>query len=62
VEVLNVPGLEPGMVLEEVQKGYMFKGRLLRPALVKVSAGRRSDETGPGGPGTDHVENGGNLA
>jgi molecular chaperone GrpE len=62
VEVLNVPGLEPGMVLEEVQKGYMFKDRLLRPALVKVSAGPRSGQTDPGGPGTDHAENGGNVA
>ncbi len=27
---------EDGMVLETVRKGYMFKNKLLRPALVKV--------------------------
>jgi molecular chaperone GrpE len=30
-------GVEPGIVLEVLQKGYMLKDRLLRPALVKVS-------------------------
>lgn len=28
---------EPGMVIEVMQKGYMLKDRILRPALVKVS-------------------------
>ena len=28
---------EPGIVVQEVQKGYMMKGRLLRPSLVGVS-------------------------
>ena len=27
---------EPGTVLEELQKGYLFKKRVLRPAMVKV--------------------------
>ncbi len=40
VEVLDVPGFEADMVLEEMQKGYTFNDRLLRPALVKVSSGR----------------------
>lgn len=30
-------GVESGMVLEVLQKGYMIKDRILRPALVKVS-------------------------
>lgn len=30
-------GVEPGIVLEVMQKGYMLKDRILRPALVKVS-------------------------
>lgn len=30
-------GVEPGIVLEVLQKGYKLKDRLLRPALVKVS-------------------------
>jgi molecular chaperone GrpE len=28
---------EPGIVVEELQKGYRFKDRVLRPAMVKVS-------------------------
>lgn len=30
-------GVEAGIVLEVMQKGYMLKDRILRPALVKVS-------------------------
>lgn len=29
-------GKEPGTVIEEVEKGYLFAGKLLRPAKVKV--------------------------
>jgi len=32
------PGIAPGTVVEVFQKGYLFKDRLLRPALVKVAA------------------------
>ena len=28
---------EPGVVVQEIQKGYTMKGRLLRPALVGVT-------------------------
>ncbi|AQQ52956.1 nucleotide exchange factor GrpE [Planococcus lenghuensis] len=28
---------EPGIVLQEFQKGYILKGRVLRPAMVKVN-------------------------
>ncbi len=28
---------EPGLVVQEIQRGYMMKGRLLRPSLVGVS-------------------------
>ena len=28
---------EPGTIVQEIQKGYMLKGRLLRPSLVGVS-------------------------
>jgi len=31
---------EPGIVVQEIQKGYMMKGRLLRPSLVGVSKKR----------------------
>lgn len=30
-------GIEPGMVLEVLQKGYLLKDRVIRPAMVKVS-------------------------
>ncbi len=32
-----VEGVEPGMVLEVLQKGYLLKDRIIRPAMVKVS-------------------------
>jgi molecular chaperone GrpE len=32
-----VEGKEPGTVLEEAEKGYLFLGKLLRPAKVKVA-------------------------
>jgi len=32
-----VPGVAPGTVVETLGKGYLFKDRLLRPALVKVA-------------------------
>ena len=28
---------ESGIVLQELQKGYMLKDRVLRPAMVKVN-------------------------
>ena len=33
----KIEGTEPGMVTEVLQKGYMFKDRLLRPSIVKIS-------------------------
>ncbi len=33
----KVEGVEPNTVIEVYQKGYVFKDRLLRPAMVKVS-------------------------
>ena len=32
---------EPGTVVQEIQKGYMMKNRLLRPSLVGVTKKRR---------------------
>ena len=29
--------VEPGMVLQEIQPGYFFKDRLLRPSFVAVA-------------------------
>ncbi|MFK5884080.1 MAG: nucleotide exchange factor GrpE [Candidatus Izemoplasma sp.] len=33
----KVEGVKPGIVTEVLQKGYMFKDRLLRPSIVKIS-------------------------
>ncbi|WP_062306307.1 nucleotide exchange factor GrpE [Alicyclobacillus sendaiensis] len=33
----QVEGQEPGRVIEVLQKGYLLHGRVLRPAMVKVS-------------------------
>jgi len=32
------PNFESGVVVEELQKGYQFKERVIRPAMVKVNA------------------------
>ncbi len=43
------PGFEEGAVVEVYRKGYSFRDRLLRPALVKVaSADGRVEESGEG--------------
>jgi molecular chaperone GrpE len=44
--ILHEPasGFEPGQVAEVFRKGFRYRDRLLRPALVKVA----SDDAGPG--------------
>jgi molecular chaperone GrpE len=42
-----VPGAEEGTVVEVFRKGYFFKDRLLRPALVKVAKGDGRDASDP---------------
>jgi molecular chaperone GrpE len=37
VDKVETAAAEDGTVLEEYQRGYNFKGRLLRPAMVKVA-------------------------
>ncbi|HEU4402579.1 MAG TPA: nucleotide exchange factor GrpE, partial [Candidatus Polarisedimenticolia bacterium] len=41
VQVMDVDGFEEGVILEEMQKGYTFNDRMLRPAMVKVASGRK---------------------
>jgi len=41
----SVPSAPPGSVVETFRKGYLFRDRLLRPALVKVA---KEDEGTPG--------------
>lgn len=33
----HVDGVEPGMIIEVMQKGYMLKDKVIRPSMVKVS-------------------------
>lgn len=33
----SVDGVEPGMVIEVLRKGYILKDKVIRPAMVKVS-------------------------
>jgi len=37
IQAVEAPGSVPGTIVEEVEKGYMANGRLLRPAKVKVA-------------------------
>jgi len=41
-----VPGFADGTIVEVFRKGYRFKDRLLRPALVKVAKGDDEEPTG----------------
>jgi len=38
VEKVPTKDYKEGIVIEEVRKGFMFKGQVIRPSLVKVSA------------------------
>ena len=39
-----VPGLAEGTVAEAFRKGYSYRDRLLRPALVKVAKGEGEED------------------
>jgi len=49
----KAPGHEEGTVVEVFGKGYTYKDRLLRPALVKVAKADDDDDSG-GGRGAIH--------
>lgn len=34
---VEVEGQEDGVIIDEVRRGYMFKGRVIRPSIVKVA-------------------------
>jgi len=38
VETVAAPGVPEGTVIQEMQRGYLLRDRLIRPALVKVAA------------------------
>lgn len=46
LQTVEVEESEPGLVVEEIQRGYLLNGRVLRPALVSVSAS--PEQTSPG--------------
>lgn len=37
IETVKVDGVEPNTVVEEIMTGYVYKDRVLRPSMVKVS-------------------------
>ena len=37
VEQIEAKGKEKGIIVEEIQKGYLIQGKVLRPAKVKVA-------------------------
>ena len=41
VETVNAPGRRNQEIMEELQRGYKLKNKLLRPAIVKVAMGGR---------------------
>jgi molecular chaperone GrpE len=47
VDIITVPASDDGMVVEEMQRGYLLHERLLRPA--KVVVGRAERDANPGG-------------
>jgi len=49
VETVNAPGRRENEIVEELQRGYKLRNKLLRPAIVKVAVG--------GYPGQDHADN-----
>jgi molecular chaperone GrpE len=48
---------EPGTIIQEIQKGFMMKDRLLRPSLVGVSKKAKSKEE----KSEKNIENSDNL-
>jgi heat-inducible transcriptional repressor len=50
VAEVEFPGGDANLVVEETQKGYLIEGRVLRPAMVKVS---RAASSSPPGDGAD---------
>lgn len=55
LQQFDSPDFPPGVVIREFEKGYMLKGRLLRPARVIV-AGAGSTGTAPEAPEDDATQ------
>jgi len=41
-EAAGQVGGEEGIIIEEIRKGYMFKGKLLRPSMVMIGQGKNN--------------------
>lgn len=54
VERLELAGHDDNVVLEELQRGYLFHDRVLRPAMVSVAAKQSERETPAEKGGTVH--------
>ncbi len=52
VEVVDAAGIEQGVILEEMRRGYIFKDKLIRAAMVRVSSGREPKGGDGGSPET----------
>jgi len=44
IELVETNELPPGKVVEEVQPGYILRGKLIRPARVKVSKEKAKED------------------
>jgi molecular chaperone GrpE len=54
--------VEPGHIISEMLRGYTLKERLLRPALVSVSKGRRESQDSDSSPDKNNGGAGGNSS
>ena len=46
VDIVSVPASDDGLIVEEVQRGYLLHERLLRPAKVVVGRAERDANSG----------------
>jgi len=61
VETVEVAGARDQEIVEELQKGYQLKQRLLRPAIVKVAIPPRDTHPGDGAASTAEASGDQNL-
>ena len=43
VGVVQAPGTKDGTIMEEIQRGYLLNGRLLRPSRVRIAQEKTED-------------------
>lgn len=52
-------GLPEGTIMNVIKKGYLFKGEVLRHAIVSISGGKKKDEAKAGKPEENTEKEGG---